>query len=66
MKTYSTIWSCPECEQETEVTFYPEVPAKLNSPPEDCYPGEPALIEPDECRCGKEITTDEISDLIRG
>ena len=63
---YNTTWLCPKCERETEVEFYPEVPAKTFGPPEDCYPGDPAEIEPDECYCGHEIDIDDITELLDG
>ena len=63
---FKVTWSCPECEWETDVDFYPEVPAQLYGLPENCYPAEPATIEPDECECGHEINIDDITELLDG
>lgn len=56
-------WTCPECERISEVIVYPVIPAKLNGPPEKCYPEEGGEYEPDQCECGKKIDYDEAHEL---
>jgi hypothetical protein len=53
--------SCPECECDVTVWFYPGEKGNTYGPPEDCYPSFAATLDmPDKChRCGTEFTADD-------
>lgn len=54
-------YSCPECGKKTQVTCIPEQAGRYYGPPEECYPSEPAEIDPDECEhCGLEFDIDTV------
>jgi hypothetical protein len=60
MSAWHITWTCPKCEQETDVTVYPLIPAKTYGPPERCHPEEGGDHEPGECEhCGAEIPNDD-------
>lgn len=46
-------YTCPKCQEETEIDVAPMIPAKTWGPPENCHPAEGGEIDPDECpKCG--------------
>lgn len=56
MKDATVLWHCPECSEITVVVCTPAVPAQLSGPPEKCYPGESAGIDPEYCeKCDARI-----------
>ena len=56
MKDATVLWHCPECSEITVVVCTPGIPAQLSGPPEKCYPGEDAGIDPEYCeKCGELI-----------
>jgi hypothetical protein len=50
--------SCPECEADLDVTYYPGSPGQTYGPPEQCSPPEGDDIDcPEECpECGRKFT----------
>ena len=54
-------WTCPVCNKDTKVDCYPPVEARTYGDPLDCYPGEDAYIDPDECHhCDTPLDIDTI------
>ena len=42
-------YPCPECGAKTRVTCLPAVAARTYGDPMDCYPAEPAEVDPSAC-----------------
>ena len=57
--TKRTMWTCPQCQGETEVEVTFPTPAQTYGPPEKCYPASDGDINPQECaRCAFPIDRD--------
>lgn len=63
MKKQTIKVECEHCGKETLVTVYPFVPARIYSPPEDCYPAEGPEADPSCCNnCNTDFDLDAIFD----
>ena len=54
-------YACPECGSKTRVTCLPAVAARTHGDPMDCYPAEPAEVDPSACEeCGLKFEVEAV------
>ena len=54
-------YPCPECGSKTQVTCLPAVAARTYGDPMDCYPAEPAEVDPSACEeCGLKFEVEAV------
>ena len=55
---------CQQCGINIKAQVHPGCDEQTYGPPEQCYPSEPAEVDPDECpECGASIDLDEAIQL---